>query len=636
MFGPTTAIDLGIQNPVGGVVTDFNQDGHADLIVSPAINVFTGDGSGAFTLLQRTAFKDASAIAGADFNADGRFDLAVTQAVVSKTTADLLCGPSPSVGVFAGVSLAHTPPCIAAGDDPIAVQSADFDADGRPDLAIVSGAAQGLRIFKGQGDGTFTQVIAGQPGGAVAGSFLNAAALAPAIDLDGNGTYDLVVAHAGGVHVFFGNGDGSFTDGASIGSTHPTSALAIADLSADGLLDVSSVEAADGRLIVDFALGGGVYSTEAIATIGPDLTDVTIADLDRDGRPDIIVAHEGGGTIRIFFGNGDHTFVANPPLALTVKPKLLAVRDWDEDGDLDLGIIDASVGGANALLWIVRQDRAAPDDATPPMVALIPPTFDGVVSGRVAVTAFAFDDVGVTEVEFYAGADLIGKSAGPDYMVSWNSATAPTGPITLLARAFDASLNVSSWSMTEVYVDHPPDTEAPVITVPPDASVEATGSSGATFTYSASALDAVDGSRVVSCVPESGATFPLGSTIVRCTASDTQSNSASASFTVTTIDTAPPIVAVPTQARIEAASAEGAAFSYNASSVDLVDGSVAVTCTPASGATCPIGETTVNCTASDTHGTTGPGYFPVKVADTTPPQVPRPTTAPPSPYHPIS
>src|SRR2546422_2084540 len=39
MFGPTTLIDLGIENPIGHVVADFNQDGHADLIVTPSINV---------------------------------------------------------------------------------------------------------------------------------------------------------------------------------------------------------------------------------------------------------------------------------------------------------------------------------------------------------------------------------------------------------------------------------------------------------------------------------------------------------------------------------------------------------------------------------------------------------------------
>src|SRR2546425_4796543 len=626
MFGPTTLIDLGIENPIGHVVADFNQDGHADLIVTPSINVFTGDGMGSFAPARRTAFADASAVATGDFTGDGTLDLAITQAVVSKSSTDLLCGSAPSVGVFVGPNLVHSPPCLLAGGNPIAVQAADFDADGRTDLAIVSGVAQGLRIFKGQGDGRFAQVMTGEPGGAVPGSFITATPMAPPVDLDGHGTFDLVVAHAGGVRIFLGNGDGTFRNGGSAGSGNATRAVAVGDLNADGLPDIASVESTDGRLLVAFALGGGTFATQAIATIGADLTDVVIADIDRDGRADILVAHEGGGTVRIFFGNGDGTFVANPPLALSVKPKFLVVRDWDEDGDVDLGIIDASVGGANAVLWIVRQDRPAPADTTPPMVALIPPSADGRVIGTVAVTAIASDDIGVTQVEFYAGANLIAKSAGPNYMVSWNTAAVPVGPVTLTARAFDAALNVSAWSMTEVTVEHAPDTTPPVVSVPANATVEATGPAGATFTYTASGLDAVDGVRLVTCAPASGATFPLNATTITCTASDTQGNTGSASLTVTVTDTKPPVVAVPANSRIEATALEGAVFTYNATSIDLVDGARAVTCTPASGSMFPLGQTPVTCTASDTRSNSGTASFTVTVADTTPPTVTVPAS----------
>src|SRR2546428_3513692 len=598
MFGPTTLIDLGIENPIGHVVADFNQDGHADLIVTPSINVFTGDGMGSFAPARRSAFADASAVATGDFTGDGTLDLAITQAVVSKASTDLLCGSAPSVGVFVGPNLSHSPPCLLAGGNPIAVQAADFDADGRTDLAIVSGVAQGLRIFKGQGDGRFAQVMTGETGGAVPGSFLNATAMAPPVDLDGNGTFDLVVAHAGGVRIFLGNGDGTFRNGGSAGSGNATRAVAVGDLNADGRPDIASVESTDGRLLVAFALGGGTFSTQAIATIGADLTDVVIADIDRDGRADILVAHEGGGTVRIFFGNGDGTFVANPPLALSVKPKFLVVRDWDEDGDVDLGIIDASVGGANAVLWIVRQDRPAPADTTPPMVALIPPSADGRVIGTVAVTAMASDDIGVTQVEFYAGANLIAKSAGPNYMVSWNTAAVPVGPVTLTARAFDAALNVSAWSMTEVTVEHAPDTTPPVVSVPANATVEATG--------------------------PAGSMFPLGQTPVTCPASDTRSNSGTASFTVTVADTTPPTVTVPASVSIEATGRTGAPHTFTASATDTLDGVVGVTCLPASGSTFPLGATTATCASTDAHGNTGSASFSVIVVDTTAPAVTPP------------
>src|SRR6184192_462014 len=80
----------------------------------------------------------------------------------STATARSTSRSLPGVGIFAGPGLSRTSPCLFAGDDPIAVQAADFDGDGRIDLAVVSGTAQGLRIFKGQGDGTFVQVMTAQ------------------------------------------------------------------------------------------------------------------------------------------------------------------------------------------------------------------------------------------------------------------------------------------------------------------------------------------------------------------------------------------------------------------------------------------------------------------------------------------
>ena len=82
------------------------------------------------------------------------------------------------------------------------------------------------------------------------------------------------------------------------------------------------------------------------------------------------------------------------------------------------------------------------------------------------------------------------------------------------------------------------DTTAPAITVPANITATATTPSGAVVTFSASATDLVDGARPTVCSPASGSTFAIGTTTVTCIASDTRSNSASRSFTVT-VNTAP-------------------------------------------------------------------------------------------------
>jgi HYR domain-containing protein len=76
------------------------------------------------------------------------------------------------------------------------------------------------------------------------------------------------------------------------------------------------------------------------------------------------------------------------------------------------------------------------------------------------------------------------------------------------------------------------DTTPPLVTVPTGLTSAATGPTGAVVSYTASATDDVDGPVPVSCSPSSGGTFPIGTTTVHCTATDSSGNNASASFTI--------------------------------------------------------------------------------------------------------
>ncbi|MEX1357003.1 MAG: HYR domain-containing protein, partial [Gaiellaceae bacterium] len=158
------------------------------------------------------------------------------------------------------------------------------------------------------------------------------------------------------------------------------------------------------------------------------------------------------------------------------------------------------------------------------------------------------------------------------------------------------------------------DATPPVISVPGDIMSEATGPDGAAVTYSASAEDEVDGSVEVDCAPASGSTFPLGATVVTCTAEDAAGNVAEETFTVSVVDTTAPSLTVPADITVDATSPAGAVVTYSASAFDIVDGSVAPTCSPASGETFAIGDTTVTCTAEDAAGNAAEASFVVHVS----------------------
>lgn len=168
------------------------------------------------------------------------------------------------------------------------------------------------------------------------------------------------------------------------------------------------------------------------------------------------------------------------------------------------------------------------------------------------------------------------------------------------------------------------DTAPPVLDLPGEVVAEATGPAGADVAYDARAADAVDGATPVACAPASGATFPLGTTMVACSTSDAAGNAAAGAFPVRVRDTAPPALHLPAAPTAEATGPGGATVTYDASATDLVDGAVAVRCAPESGMVLPLGRTAVDCWARDRAGNGAAGSFDVAVADTTAPAITTP------------
>ncbi|HEY2899881.1 MAG TPA: HYR domain-containing protein [Polyangia bacterium] len=155
----------------------------------------------------------------------------------------------------------------------------------------------------------------------------------------------------------------------------------------------------------------------------------------------------------------------------------------------------------------------------------------------------------------------------------------------------------------------------PVISVPTNMVVEATGPAGTKVTYLATASDVRDGALNPVCSPVSGSMFSIGTKTVTCRATDSGGLSASASFTVTVRDTTSPTWSgVPATTNAFATSTNGAKVGYTPpKATDAVDGARAVTCSPTSGAQFPINKTTVTCKASDTRGNQSTTSFTVWV-----------------------
>jgi hypothetical protein len=158
-------------------VRDFTGDGRVDIAASndtvPSLDLWVQQGNGTFA--QPTGFPlnigtRPLGLASADFNADGRPDLAVALPSIDRLA--VLLGQSG--GGF--VSMAGSP--FGVGDGPVGVSTSDFNRDGRPDLAVANQAGKSISILLGTATG-FTSdpsspIVTGQSATEIATADFNA------------------------------------------------------------------------------------------------------------------------------------------------------------------------------------------------------------------------------------------------------------------------------------------------------------------------------------------------------------------------------------------------------------------------------------------------------------------------------
>lgn len=201
--------------------------------------------------------------------------------------------------------------------------SADFNSDGKADLAV---AAQSyISILFGNGDGTF------QPqNSSTAGAYTALLAL----DFNGDAKTDLVTPNG----VLLGNGNGTFQPIPAPLDSPGATTLAVADMNGDGRLDlITSGPAGLASLIIRTSNGsGGWTQTFNVPWEFALYSQPLMADFNRDGKVDLAYTAKDG-SLMMALGNGNGT-LQNPVTILppTYMGGSSAAYDFNGDGKIDL------------------------------------------------------------------------------------------------------------------------------------------------------------------------------------------------------------------------------------------------------------------------------------------------------------
>jgi hypothetical protein len=253
---------------------------------------------------------------------------------------------------------------IGTDNESTSVAVGDFNGDGIPDLAVASYFDGVVTILLGNGDGTFSPA----PDSPITGLFDPNAIIVG--DFNGDGKADLafkVGYYNGGVAIYLGNGNGTFTEASNSpitvgGDFDYIDALATGDFNGDGIADLVATLDAEGygpsSVAILLGNGSGTFAPapNSPVQVGSGPISVAVGDVNGDGFPDLVTGNFYDSTVTVLLGKGDGTFAqaSGSPIAVGQNPYSVAIGDLNQDGKNDIAVAnedyESTAGSVTVLL----------------------------------------------------------------------------------------------------------------------------------------------------------------------------------------------------------------------------------------------------------------------------------------------
>jgi hypothetical protein len=326
-FGVRREVASGV-GPLSIALADFNRDGRLDLATanqgSNSVSRFVGLANGNVLLSGSDDARGIPAgLATADLDGDTVSDVIVVSRDQNLVTL-----------LLSGTAVSDT--SYDTGLQPSAVASGDLNLDSRQDVVVANEGSATISVFLGFGKGRLlprSDYPTGLAPSAVAVGNLN-----------GDGAGDVVVANRGSntVSIFLGTGAGGLASSTQLPVGNAPAGVAVRDVNGDGFADIVVANSGDNTVSVLLGTGTGSFGSATTFPTGLTPLSVAIGDLNADTKPDLAVANAGAASVSVLLGDGTGNFLPKTDFAAGVNPTSLVIGDVTGDGKPDLAVANRS------------------------------------------------------------------------------------------------------------------------------------------------------------------------------------------------------------------------------------------------------------------------------------------------------
>jgi len=455
-------------DPTSVAVGDFNGDGKPDVAVvnmgSNNVSILLGKGGGTFrTGLNFDAGSTPSTLYTADFNGDGKLDVAVMVGPIANSPGEVRI----LMGNGDGTLQAPIVTTLTAQEFVAAV--ADVNGDKKADLVVnlfdANANPAGIEVLLGNGDGTFQTPKTAVP---------DPESVLIVADFNNDGKPDLAASNSNTVQIILGQGDGTFSQGgqAVLTDGFTASRAWTADVNSDGnvdlIVDSRSVHngaeySTDQRVSVFLGSGNGNFAGEQLVTTGSEgggefgitgdtlVTDLDTGDFNGDGILDIANRANAYARFRktsnqpfsVNIGDGTGEFVS---VSLADPGPLGFAADLNGDQLTDLIVLDSANDSIKVLL-----------NSTPAFAMTAAAKNLTVTAGEQVMDKLSFTPVNGFTSAIQLSCQVTGQAPAPTCSLSPADipagANSPTSTLTISVPTSSGGLltPISRWRLQPLY-----------------------------------------------------------------------------------------------------------------------------------------------------------------------------------------